>query len=183
MDVASDRLKPLEASKLRLVKDMRERSALRQLSNMQAKRQIAVEAVERASENLVSAEKRRAMLEAELYLALALSDTMCVSELDRRCHLAIGRLTAEIAVARQALEQARITQDEVQAAVDEAWAVWAKRSAASQKWQKIECDAQRTTNARSEYAAEIETDDDILLRYKGGSRSRAAGDSIFGDPI
>ncbi|MDF0497186.1 hypothetical protein [Bradyrhizobium yuanmingense] len=175
MDVASDRLNPIQASKLRLVKDMRERSALRQLSSMQAKCQMAVEAVEQDSKNVASAEKRRASLEAELYLKLASSDTMSVTELDRRCHLVIGRLTAEIASALQALEQARIAQEQAQAAVVEARFAWAKRSAASQKWQQIECDVQRTANARSEFAAEIEMDDEVLLRYQSGSQSQAAG--------
>ncbi|WP_084808500.1 hypothetical protein [Bradyrhizobium sp. NAS80.1] len=183
MDVASDRVNPIQASKLRFVKDMRERSALRLLSDMEAKRQIAVESVERASKNLASAEKRRASLEAELYLELASSDTMCVTELDRRCHLVIGRLTAEIALARQALEQAHIAQEHAQAAVVEMRAVWAKRSAASRKWQQIESDVQRRTNARAEFAAEIETDDEVLLRHKSGLRSQAAGDSIPGDSI
>ncbi|GGI27754.1 MULTISPECIES: hypothetical protein [Bradyrhizobium] len=175
MDVASYRLNPSQASKLRLVKDMRERSALRQLSNTQAERQIAVKAMEKASKNAASAEKRRASLEAELYLELASSNRMCVTELDRRLHLVIGRLTAEIATARQVLEQARIAQQQAQAAVVEARVVWAKRSAASQKWQQIECDVQRSTNACSECAAQIETDDEVLLRYQSGSRSQAIG--------
>ncbi|WP_439373201.1 hypothetical protein [Bradyrhizobium sp. DASA03120] len=178
MDVASDRLNPVQASQLRLVKDMREQSTLRQLSNLEAKRQIAVEAMERASMDLASAEKRRASTEAKVYLELASSGTMCVTELDRRCHLVIGRLTAEIALACQALEQARIAQEQAEVAVVEARAMWAKRSAASQKWQRIECDVRRTTNSRSEFAAEIETDDEVLLRYQSGSRSDPGGGSI-----
>ncbi|MHC2342694.1 hypothetical protein ACVMIL_003860 [Bradyrhizobium barranii subsp. barranii] len=67
MDIASDRLSPVHASKLRLVKDMRERSAIRELSNMEAKRHLAIQAVQRAFEHLTHAEERRAKLEAELY--------------------------------------------------------------------------------------------------------------------
>ncbi|MCA1455147.1 hypothetical protein I6F35_18235 [Bradyrhizobium sp. BRP22] len=178
MDVAADRLNPVQASKLRLVKDMRERSALRELSDMEAKRRIAAEAVERASKDLASAEKHRASLEAELYLELASFDTMSVTELDRRYHLIIGRLTAKIALARQALERARIGLEQAQTAAVEARAHWAKRSAASHKWQQIECDVQRMTNARSEFAAEIETDDEVLLRYQHGSSSQGIGDSM-----
>ncbi|WIW50382.1 hypothetical protein ML401_35135 (plasmid) [Bradyrhizobium sp. 62B] len=178
MDVASDGLNHIQASKLRLVKDIRERSALRKLSNMQAKCQVAVEAVEQASKNVASAEDRRASLEAELYLKLASSHTICVTELDRRRHLVIGRSTAEIASACEALERARTGQEQAQATVVEARVVWAKLATASHKWQQIECDVQRTTNARSEFGVEIETDDEVVLRYHSGSRGRAVGFSI-----
>jgi len=177
MDVASDGLNPVQASKLRLVKDMRERSALRELSNMQATRRIALEALQRAAEDLESAEKHRARLEAELYQELTSLETTSVTELDRRCQLVVGRLAAEIEPARQALEQARIAHEQAQGAVNEARTVWAKRSAASQKWQEIEGDVQRTTAVRSEFAAEIDADDEVLLRYQGSSRSQAVGGS------
>ncbi|XIA67446.1 hypothetical protein ACFIOY_18415 [Bradyrhizobium sp. TZ2] len=178
MDVASDGLNPVEASKLRLVKDIRERSVVRELSNIEAKRRIAVEAVERTSSELACAEKHRASVEDELYQEMASLDAMSVTELDRRCHLVITRLAAEIASAREALEEARIAQEQAQTAVVEARALWAKRAAANHKWRQIECDVQRTTNARLEFAAEIETDDEVLLRYQSGSHSQAVGESI-----
>ncbi|SFQ08301.1 hypothetical protein SAMN05216330_11528 [Bradyrhizobium sp. Ghvi] len=177
MDVASDGLNLVQASKLRLVKDMRERSALRELSNMEARRQIAVEALQRASENLTGAENHRAKVEAELYQELASLETMSVTELDRRCQLVLERLAAEIEPARQAREQARIALEHAQLAVNEARTIWAKRSAASQKWQGIEGDVRRTTAVRSEFAAEIDADDEVLLRYQAGSRSQAVGGS------
>ncbi|TWB93016.1 hypothetical protein FBZ93_11155 [Bradyrhizobium macuxiense] len=178
MDVASDRLKAVHASKWRLVKNMRERNALRELSNREAKRRIAVEAVARASVALARAEESRATVETELYQELVSSDPMPVTELDRRCHLVIGRFTAEIASARQALEEACMVREQAETAVLEARTVWVKRSAATHKWQQIECDVQRTSDAHSEFAAEIEADDEVLLRYRRGSRTQAAGDSI-----
>ncbi|MCP1854629.1 MULTISPECIES: hypothetical protein [unclassified Bradyrhizobium] len=175
MDVASHGLNPVQASKLRLVKDMRERSALRELSNMEAKRRIAADALQRASEGLEAAQKHRAKVEAELYRELAALGTTSVTELDRRCQLVIGRLAAEIESARRALEQARMAHEEAQRAVSEARAVWAGRSAASQKWQEIEGNVQRASAVRSESAAEIDADDEVLLRYQGGSRSQTIG--------
>ncbi|MGY4627361.1 hypothetical protein [Bradyrhizobium sp. USDA 4486] len=177
MDVASDGLNLVQASKLRLVKDMRERSALRELSNMEARRQIAVAALQRASENVKRAENRRAKAEADLYQELASLEMMSVTELDRRCQLVLGRLAAEIESARQAREQARIAHEQAQRAVNEARTIWAKRSAASQKWQEIEGDVQRTTAVRSEFAAEVDADDEVLLRYQGGSRSQTVDGS------
>ncbi|MBB4382603.1 hypothetical protein [Bradyrhizobium sp. SBR1B] len=177
MDVASDGLNLMQASKLRLVKDMRERNAVRELSNIEARRQISLEALQRAVENLKSAENRRAKVESELYQELASLETMSVTELDRRCQLVLGRLAAEIESARQEREQARIAHEQAQRAVNEARAIWAKRSAASQKWREIEGDIQRTTTVRSELAAEIDADDEVLLRYMGNSRSQAVGGS------
>ncbi|MDA9421600.1 hypothetical protein [Bradyrhizobium sp. CCBAU 53380] len=177
MDVSSDGLNLVQASKLRLVKDMRERSALRELSNMEARRRIAVEALQRASENLEGAENRRAKVEAQLYQELASLETMSVTELDRRCQLVLGRLAAEIESARQAREQARVAHEQAQRTVNEARTIWAKRSAASQKWQEIEGNVERTTAVRSECAAEIDAEDEVLLRNQGGSRSQAVGGS------
>ncbi|SFJ63589.1 hypothetical protein [Bradyrhizobium sp. Gha] len=177
MDVAPDGLNVVQASKLRLVKGIRERSALLELSNNEARLQIAIDALQRASENLKAAEDRRANVEAELYQELASLETMTVAELDRRCQLVLGRLAAEIESARQEREQARIAHEQAQRAVNEARAIWAKRSAASQKWQDIEGDVQRTTALRSEFAAEMDADDEVLLRYKGASRSQAVGGS------
>ncbi|KYK44249.1 hypothetical protein A1D31_37115 [Bradyrhizobium liaoningense] len=168
MDIAPDRLNPSHASKLRLVKDMRERSALRELSNMEAKRHLAIEAVQQACEHLANAEGRRAKVEGELYREMLATDAISVCELQRRYHLIIGRLTDEIAAAQRALHKTRVAQAQAEAAVLEARAVWTKRSAASQKWREIDSDVQRITNAHFEAAAEIEADDEVLLRYRGG---------------
>ncbi|MGY3238056.1 flagellar biosynthesis chaperone FliJ [Bradyrhizobium sp. USDA 4472] len=177
MDVASGGLNLVQASKLRQVKDIRERSALRELSNMEARLQTAINALQRACESLKAAENRRAKVEAELYQELASLETMSVTELDRRCQLVLGRLAAEIESTRQEREQAHIAHEQAQQAVNEARNIWAKRSTASQKWQEIEGDVQRTTALCSEFAAEIEADDEVLLRYKGGSRCQAVGSS------
>ncbi|WP_375785014.1 hypothetical protein ACE10Z_36410 [Bradyrhizobium sp. Pha-3] len=177
MDVTSDRLNPVHASKLRLVKDMRERSALRELSNMETKRRIAVQAVEQASEHCTNAERYRASVEAELYREMLSADAISVTELERRCHLIIGRLTEEIAAAQRTLDEARSAQDHAEAAVLEARTLWAKRSAASHKWREIERDVQRITNAHCETAAEIEADDEVLLRYRRGLGAQVGGQS------
>ncbi|KRQ97099.1 hypothetical protein CQ12_39385 [Bradyrhizobium jicamae] len=176
MDVASDRLNPIDASKLRLVKDIRERSALREMSNMEAKRRIAVQAVEQASEHLANAERHRTSVEAEIYREMLSVDVISVTELERRCHLVIGRLTAEIGSAQKTLDEARTAQCQAEAAVLAARTLWAKRSAASHKWQEIERDVQRITNAHFEAAAETEADDEILLRYRRGSPTQMGGE-------
>ncbi|UFW92091.1 hypothetical protein BjapCC829_48435 (plasmid) [Bradyrhizobium barranii] len=169
MDSASGRLNPVHASKLRLVKDIRERSALRELSNMEAKGRVAAQAVEQACEQLAKAEGRRAKVEAELYREMLAAYAISVCELQRRYHLIIGRLTHEIAAAQRGLDEARAAQEQAEAAVLEARTLWTKRSAASHKWREIEGDVQRITNAHFEAAAEIEADDEVLLRYRRGS--------------
>ncbi|MCP3413532.1 hypothetical protein NLM16_05400 [Bradyrhizobium brasilense] len=176
MDVATDRLNLVQASKLRLVKDMRERSALRELASMETKRRVAGEAVERASEQLANAERHRARVETELYREMLSADAISVSELERRHHLIIGRLTEDIAAAQRVLDEARTAQDQAEAAVLEARTLWAKRSAACHKWQKIERDVERITNAHVETAAEIEADDEILLRYRSGAPAQRGGE-------
>ncbi|MCC8939916.1 hypothetical protein H8A97_32460 [Bradyrhizobium sp. Arg62] len=178
MDLASDRLNPVHASKLRLVKDMRERSALRELSNTEAKRRIAVQAVEQACEHLADAERRRAGVEAKLYGEMLSADAISVCELERRHHLIIGRLTDDIVAAQQVVNEARTAQEEAEAAVIEARALWAKRSAACHKWQEIERDVHRITNAHFEAVAEIEADDEVLLRYRRGSPGQAGSDPL-----
>ncbi|MFB9262249.1 hypothetical protein ACFFWD_03545 [Bradyrhizobium erythrophlei] len=178
MDIAPDRINPVHASKLRLVKDMRERSALRELSNMEAKRRVAVLAVEHAFEDLAGAEKHRARVEVELYRELASFDGLPVVELDRRCHLAVARLTAAIASAQRTLDEARIAQQQAEEAMSETRSHWASCSAASLKWQEIDCDVRRATNTHSEAAAEAEADDEVLLRYRSGSRTQTVDGSI-----
>ncbi|MDA9391583.1 hypothetical protein CO683_38285 [Bradyrhizobium ottawaense] len=176
MDITSDRLNPVHASKLRLVKDMRERSALRELSNMEAKRRIAVQAVEQACEHLANAERRRATVEAELYREMLSADAISVPELERRHHLIIGRLTDEIAAAQRSLGKARAAQEQAEAAAVEARSLWTKRSAASQKWHEIERDVRRITNAHFEAAAESEADDEVLLRYRRSPSGQMGGE-------
>ncbi|VIO69189.1 hypothetical protein CI1B_25510 [Bradyrhizobium ivorense] len=176
MDVASYRLNGVHASKLRLVKDMRERSALHELSNMEAKRRIAGEAVAQACEQLANAERHRARVEAELYRQMLSDDAISVSELERRHHLIIGRLTEDIAAAQRILDEARTAQDQAETAVREARTLWAKRSAACHKWQEIERDVERSTNAHVEAAAEIEADDEVLLRYRRGAPNQRGGE-------
>ncbi|MGY4157811.1 hypothetical protein ACVINW_003653 [Bradyrhizobium sp. USDA 4461] len=176
MDVTSDRLNTVHASRLRLVKDMRERSALRELSNMEAKRRIAGEAFEQASEQLADAQRRRARVEAELYREMLSADAISVSELERRHHLIMGRLTEDIAAAQLLLDEAHTAQDQAEAAVREARTLWAERSAACHKWQEIERDVERITNADVEAAAEIEADDEVLLRYRRGATIQTGGE-------
>ncbi|MHC2342692.1 hypothetical protein [Bradyrhizobium barranii] len=101
---------------------------------------------------------------------------MSVCELQRRYHLIIGRLTDEIAAAQQVLENARAAQAQAETAVLEARAVWARRSAASQKWREIDQDVRRTTSAHFEAAAEIEADDEVLLRYRRGPSGQTGGE-------
>lgn len=176
MDVASDRLNPAHVSKLRLVKDMRERGALRELSSMENGRRIAVQAVEHASQHLANAERHRARAEAVLYRDMLSADAISVIDLERRHHLIIGRFTEEIAAAQRGFDEARSAQDQAEVAVLEARTLWAKRAAASQKWQEIERDVRRMTDAFCEVAAEIEADDEVLLRYRRGSDHQSGGE-------
>ncbi|RXH38017.1 hypothetical protein XH99_01755 [Bradyrhizobium nanningense] len=177
MDIAPDRLNPVHASKLRLVKDMQERSAIRELSNAEAKRHLAIQAVEQACERVAHAEERRAKVEAELYREMLAADAISVFELQRRYQLIIGRLTDEITAAQRVLEEARAAQEQAELAVLEARGVWTKRSAASQKWREIDHDVQRITNAHFEGAAEIEADDEVLLRYRRESSGQTGGEA------
>ncbi|WP_349253231.1 hypothetical protein [Bradyrhizobium sp. CB3481] len=143
---------------------------------MEVKRRIAVQAVEQAVQHLATAEKNRAALEVELYRELALFDSLSVEELDRRCHIVTERLKAELAGARRTLEEACAAQEQAETAVFEARTILTKCSAASHKWQQIEGDVQRASDAQSEAEAEIEADDEVLLRYRSGSRTHTASD-------
>ncbi len=55
---------------------------------------------------------------------------------------------------------------------------WAKCSAATRKWEQIEANVRRAADAHSEIAAEIEADDEILLRYGRDLRAQVTGGSI-----
>ncbi|MFH0301429.1 YscO family type III secretion system apparatus protein [Bradyrhizobium sp. 31Argb] len=176
MDVTSDRVNRVYASKLRLVKDMRQRSALREVSNMEAKLRTALQAVEQAVQDLATAEKNRAALEGELYRELASFDSLSVEELDRRCHIVTERLKAEVARARGRLEEVRDAQEQAKTSVLDARTILTKCSAASYKWQQIEGDVQRASDSHSEAEAEIEADDEVLLRYRSSTRTHTASD-------
>ncbi|WP_027522094.1 hypothetical protein [Bradyrhizobium sp. Ec3.3] len=177
MDVPSDRMSCIHASRLRHVKDMRERSARNELSNMEAKRHIATLAAEHAWQELAIAEQHHTQAEAEVYQQLTSLGTLSVVELDR-CELTLERLAIEITSKRQALEEARIAQEQAETAASEKRAHWAKRSAATHKWRQIETDVRRAADTHSEATAELEADDEVLLRYGSGLLTAVAESSI-----
>ncbi|MCV3243314.1 MULTISPECIES: hypothetical protein [Mesorhizobium] len=177
MDVTSDRVNRVHASRLRLLKDMRERSALSNLSNMEAKRQIAALATQQASKELAIAEDRRAAAEVQLYQQLISLDTLSVAALDRG-KLLIERLETEITLRRQRLDDAHVAQEEAETAASETRAHWVKCSAARHKWEQIEGDVRRAVDTHSESAAEIEADDESMPRYGRVSRPQMSGDPI-----
>ncbi|MCP3380158.1 hypothetical protein NLM31_06995 [Bradyrhizobium sp. CCGUVB4N] len=177
MDVPSDRMSCIHASRLRHVKDMRERSARSELSNMEAKRHIATLAAEHAWQELAIAEQHHTQAEAEVYQQLTSLGTLSVAELDR-CELTLERLASEITSKRQALEEARIAQKQAETSASEKRAHWAKRSAATHKWRQIETDVRRAADTHSEATAELEADDEVLLRYGSGLLTAVAESSI-----
>ncbi|MCP3460772.1 hypothetical protein [Bradyrhizobium sp. CCGUVB23] len=177
MDVPSDRMSCIHASRLRHVKDMRERSARSELSNMEAKRHIATLAAEHAWQELAIAEQHHTQAEAEVYQHLTSLGTLSVVELDR-CELTLERLAIEITSKRQALEDARIAQKQAETAASEKRAHWAKRFAATHKWRQIETDVWRAADTHSEATAELEADDEVLLRYGSGLLTAVAESSI-----
>lgn len=177
MDVPSDRMSCIHASRLRHVKDTRERSARSELSNMEAKRHIATLAAEHAWQELAIAEQHHTQAEAEVYQQLTSLGTLSVVELDR-CQLTLERLAIEITSKRQALEEARIAQKQAETAASEKRVHWAKRSAATHKWRQIETDVRRAADAHSEATAELEADDEVLLRHGRGVPTPVADGSI-----
>ncbi|WP_445219719.1 hypothetical protein ACKWRH_06030 [Bradyrhizobium sp. Pa8] len=177
MDLPSDRMSCIHASRLRHVKDMRERSARRELSNMEAKRRIATSAAEHAGRELAIAEQHHAQAEAEVYQQLTSFGTLSVVELDR-CQLTLERLANEITSKRLRLEDARIAQKQAETAAAESRTHLAKRSAATHKWRQIEIDVRRAADTHSEVTAELEADDEVLLRYRRGLPMMVADGSI-----
>ncbi|MGL3210411.1 hypothetical protein [Bradyrhizobium sp. BR 1433] len=177
MDVPSDRMSCIHASKLRHVKDLRERSARSELSNMDAKCNMAALAAKRAWRELTIADEHHARAEAEVYQQLVSLGTLSVIELDRS-QLILERLAGEIASKRQKLEDARIAQQQAEMAASEKRADWAKRSAATHKWRQIETDVRRAAHDHSEVSAEIDADDEVLLRYGQGLPTKVADGSI-----
>ncbi|CCD87189.1 conserved protein of unknown function; Type III effector NopZ [Bradyrhizobium sp. ORS 285] len=177
MDVALGRLNPGHASKLRLVKDKQERSAIRELSAMEAKHHLAMRATQEAFEHLAYAHDQRAKVEFELYREMLAADAISACELQRRHHLIIGRLTDKIEAAQRGVEEARAAQEQAEAAVRGARIVWTRCSAASQKWSEIDRDVQTRANAYFEAAAEKESDDEILPLYRRGTSGHTGGDA------
>ncbi|MER8383082.1 hypothetical protein [Mesorhizobium sp. M1399] len=164
MDVASDRVNRVHASRLRLLKEMQERSALRELSEKEAQCHMATLTVQNASQGLAIAQQHCAGAETALYQELMSLDTLSSAALDHH-HLRIERLAAEVTSRRQMLDDARIAQEKAETAASETRALWVIRSAARHKWQQIEDDVRRAVDIYAEAAGEIEADDEILLRY------------------
>ncbi|TJW01127.1 MAG: hypothetical protein E5X42_31450, partial [Mesorhizobium sp.] len=63
----------------------------------------------------------------------------------------------------------QIAQEEAEMAASRTRELWVICSAARDKWQQIEDDVRRAVETHSEAAAEIEADDEILLKYARGS--------------
>ncbi|MGY8678328.1 hypothetical protein Q2941_10975 [Bradyrhizobium sp. UFLA05-153] len=175
MDVASDRVNLVHAARLLIVKDMRERAARSDLSNAQAKCRIAALAAEQALSDLAIAEEHRARIEAELYQLVLSPDSLSVAAFDR-LHIALEPLAAEIALRRGKVSDARTAQQQTEAALSEMRARWAKCSAATSKWQQIEDDVRSALDAHSELAVEIDSDDELLLRYARGAQPHVAAE-------
>ncbi|MBM2715371.1 hypothetical protein JQK88_30040 [Mesorhizobium caraganae] len=164
MDVAFDGVNRVHASRLRLLKEMQERSALRELSKKEGQRRMATLAVQNAFQGLAIARQQRARAEAQLYQELMSLDTLAIAALDHH-HLHIERLAAEVTFKSQMLDDARIAQEKAETSASETRALWVRRSAARRKWQQIEDDVRRAVDMHSEAAGEIEADDEISLRY------------------
>lgn len=172
MDVASDRISSAHVSTLRHVKDMREQRALSEWQSLEAKRRAAAAAEATARKTLAAAEEERTTIEAELYRRLVLSDPLPISEFDR-CRLILEKLAAEIELKRKALDEARGAQEKAAIAAAEGRARWAKSSVATHKWGQIETGVRRAEHARAEFVSEIETEDDVALRYGAGPGAQA----------
>ncbi|MET2832524.1 hypothetical protein [Mesorhizobium shangrilense] len=177
MDVAFDRVNRVHASRLRLLKEMQERSALRDLSKKEAQRRMATLAVQNAFQGLAIAQQQRARAEAQLYQELIALDTLSSAVLDHH-NLNIERLAAEITLRGQKLDDARIAQGKAETAASGTRAQWVRCSAARQKWQQIEDDVRRAFDIHSEAAGEIEADDEISLRYGRVSLAQMSGNQI-----
>lgn len=164
MDVASDRVNRVQASKLRLLKEMQEHGARRELSKKETERHMATLAVHNASQGLAIAQQHCASAEAALYQELMTLDSLSSAALDRH-DLCIDRLAAEIAFKRQMLDDARLAQEKAEIAASEKRELWVRCSAATHKWQQIDDDVRRAVDIQSDAAGEIEADDEMLLRY------------------
>lgn len=177
MDVAFDRVNRVHASRLRLLKEMQERSALRDLSKKEAQRRMATLAEQNAFQGLAIAQQQRARAEAQLYQELMSLDTLSSAALDHH-NIHIERLASEITLRGQMLDDARIAQEKAETAASETRAQWVRRSAARHKWQQIEDDVRRAADIHSEAAVEIEADDEISLRYGRVSLAKISRNQI-----
>ncbi|RDJ04498.1 hypothetical protein [Rhizobium grahamii] len=177
MDVTSDRMNRVHASRLRLLKDLRENRAVRELSKAEAQRDIAAAAVQRACRELAIAEQRRATAEVELYQQLVSLDYLSATTLDRY-HFVLERLAAKVGVERRTFDDARIAQQQAESEAAAAKAHWAGCSAVNQKWQQIEDDVKRADEICLEAAAEIEVSDDVLTRHRRSSLAQLSNSSI-----
>lgn len=177
MDVASDRVNYVQASRLRLLKEMQERRALSELSKKEAQRHIATSAAQNASRELAMAQQHCSTAEAALYQDLMTLENLSSAALDRH-HLHIEKLAAEITFRRQMLGSARIAQEKAEIAASETRDLWVMCSAATHKWQQIEDDVRRAVEIHSEVAGEIEADDEILLRYGRGPLAQMSCNQI-----
>lgn len=157
------------------MKEIRERGARTELSNMEARCRFETLAAERAGRELAAAEERRVKAQAEIYEQLTSPGTVSVVELDR-CQLIVERLALEVTSKRQTFEDARVAQEQAETAVSEGRTHWAKCSAATDKWRQIERDVRRAADTHAEVRAEIEADDEVLFRT--GFSPQAAGGSI-----
>ncbi|BAV50407.1 hypothetical protein MLTONO_5505 [Mesorhizobium loti] len=173
MDVASDRVNHVQASRLRVLKEMQERRALSELSKKEAERRMATLAAQNASRELAMAQQHCATAEAALYQELMTLENLSNAALDRY-HLHVERLATEITRRRQMLGNARIAQEKAETAASETRDLWVACSAATHKWRQIEDDVGRAVEIRSEAAGEIKADDEILLRFGRGPLSQVA---------
>lgn len=173
MDVASDRVKHIQSSRLRLLKEMQERRVLGELSKTEAQRHMANLATQNAFRELAKAQQHCSTAEAALYQELMTFDDLSSASLDRH-NLHIERLAAEITRSREMLDNARIAEEQADAAASETRKLWVACSAATRKWRKIEDDVLRTLEIHSEVGGEMETDDEILVRFGRSSPSQVA---------
>lgn len=165
----------IHVSRLRHVKEIRERGARTELSDMEAKCRLEALAAERAARELAVAEEHRVKAQAEIHQQLTSSGSVSVVELDRG-ELIVERLALEVTSKRQAFEDARVAQEQAETAASERRTHWAKCSVASDKWRQIETDVRRAADTHAEVRAEIEADDEVLFRT--GFAPRAADGSI-----
>ncbi|MCH4561134.1 MULTISPECIES: hypothetical protein [Mesorhizobium] len=173
MDVASDRLNHVQASRLRLLKEMQERRALHKMSKTEAKRDMAVLAAQNAARDLAMTQQDCAAAEADLYQELMTLENLSNGMLDRH-HLRIELLAAEITCRRQMLGDAQIAQEQAEIAMFRTRDEWIACSAATRKWQQIEDDVGRDVEIHSEAVSETEAEDDRVVRFGRSALAQVA---------
>ncbi|AGS25355.1 hypothetical protein REMIM1_PE00268 (plasmid) [Rhizobium etli bv. mimosae str. Mim1] len=167
----------VHATSLRLLKDVRERGALGELSKMEATARIAAEAAQHASEELAIAQRHCARAETELCQRLGSLNNLSVTALDH-AQLRIERLSAEVAIKHEILDDARSIQEEAETAASEARTHWISCLAARHKWQQIEDDARRAVDIQSQAAGEMEAEDEVLPGDGRGLLAQVSGNPI-----